>query len=142
VQFVGAVLVVAALVAAALRVPRRVATASRRAPHVAVVVAVSFVLATLLSLAPSTWAGFAASGAIAVVAVALLAYASCGLGWGVRHAGAVAAGAVLSRGLLAFSYYALIGEVSAARKYAHNVVMLAAVSAVVALALRTRDARS
>jgi hypothetical protein len=124
-----------------LRVPRRVATASRRAPHVAVVVAVSFVLATLLSLAPSTWA-VAASGAIAVVAVALLAYASCGLGWGVRHAGAVAAGAVLSRGLLAFTYYPPIGEVSAARKYAHNVVMLAAVSAVVALALRTRDARS
>jgi len=140
-QLVGAVVVVTALVAAALRVPRHVPPSSRRAPHVAIVVAVSFVLATLLAFAPSTWAGFAASAAIVVVSVALLAYAAGGAAWGVRHAGAVAAGAVLSRGLLAFTYYPVIGDVSAAQKYAHNVVMLAVVSVVVVLALRAPDAR-
>ena len=35
----------------------------------------------------------------------------------------------LARGLLAFTYYPVVGETSAAQKYAHNVVMLAVIAA-------------
>lgn len=49
---------------------------------------------------------------------------------------AVAFGIVLSRGLLAFTYYPLVGEPSALQKYGHNVVMLAIVTAAAAVAWR------
>ena len=51
----------------------------------------------------------------------------------------MAVGALLSRGVLAFTYYPLLGETSAVRKYAHNVTMLAIVVALGWLALRPRD---
>ncbi len=46
-----------------------------------------------------------------------------------RHAAALATGALLSRGVLAFTYFPVVGENAAVAKYAHNVVMLAIVAA-------------
>jgi hypothetical protein len=59
--------------------------------------------------------------------------------WSVRHAAAVATGALLSRGVLAFFCYPVVGETTAVRKYAHNVTMLAIVVALGWLALGRRD---
>jgi hypothetical protein len=50
---------------------------------------------------------------------------------------ALATGVLLARGTLAFLYYPLVGETSAAQKYAHNAVMLAVVAAVGAYAIRS-----
>jgi hypothetical protein len=135
-QIFGTVAVVGALVIAALKLPRPSAawTTQRRAPHPGVVLVAGFVAASLLALAPSTWAGLALSAAVLAASGALLVRASRQKGWELRHVVAVAAGAVLSRALLAFAYYPVIGEVSAARKYAHNVVMLLLVGLVIALA--------
>ena len=49
--------------------------------------------------------------------------------WTLEHVAAIATGALLARGALAFTYYPVVGETSAAQKYAHNVVMLAVVAA-------------
>jgi hypothetical protein len=142
-QLAGTVMLVAALAVAAVKLPRPKAarTAHRRAPHPGVVLAGAFAAATVLGLAPSTWAGVALSGAVLGAGGALLVGASRRKGWELRHVVAVAAGAVLSRAILAFTYYPVIGEVSAARKYAHNLVMLALVGLVIALAFaRSRHA--
>lgn len=129
----------AALVAAALRTRGRAAHTDRQAPRPLLVFAVSFAAATLLAFAPSTWAGFALSVAVLAVAGMLLVRCSREAGWNLTHVVAIAAGAVLSRALLAFTYYPVIGDVSAASKYAHNVVMLVLVGLVMWLAfLRSR----
>ena len=137
-QVVGTLVFVSALVAAALRTRSTTApgTTHRSAPRPRLVFAASFVLATPLAVAPSTWLGVAASAAVLLLGGFLLVRASQGVGWGLPHVVAVAAGAVLSRGLLAFSYYPVIGDVSATRKYAHNVVMLLIVGVAIALAFR------
>jgi hypothetical protein len=100
------------------------------------VLAVSFAAATLLAIAPSTWLGVALSAAVLLLSGFLLVRTSRSDGWRTTHVVAVAAGAVLSRGIVAFSYYPVIGEISAGRKYAHNVVMLLIVGLVIALAFR------
>lgn len=66
----------------------------------------------------------------------LLARAARGRDWGLTHVAAVATGVLVSRGALAFLYYPLVGETSAERKYAHNVVMLLVVVAAGAYAIR------
>src|SRR5262245_51218755 len=143
-QLVGTAAVVAALVVAAVkwRKPTASGAVQRSAPHIRLVVVTSFGAATALAVAPSTWAGVALSGAVLALAGTLLVRASRRAGWGLRLVVAVAAGAVLARAVLAFFYYPVIGDVSAARKYAHNVVMLLLVGAVIAIAAaRTRRAR-
>ena len=82
--------------------------------------------------APETWAGFAFAVSLAGLGAALLARRR----WTLEHAAAIAAGALLARGLLAFTYYPVVGETSPAQKYAHNVVMLALVVAAAALSSR------
>jgi uncharacterized membrane protein len=142
-QLGGTVAVVAALVIAALRLPRpNVAPSTqRRAPSPWLVLAASFTAASLLAIVPSTWTGVALSGAVLAASGALLVHASRRGGWELHHVVAVAAGAVLSRAILAFAYYPVIGEVSAVRKYGHNVVMLLLVGAVIVLAFaRSRRA--
>ncbi len=141
-QLVGTLAVVAALVAAALRAKGAGATrpTDRKAPRPILVLATSFVLASLLSLAPSTWVGVTASSALLLLSGFLLVRASRGFEWGLTHTVAVAAGAILSRGLIAFSYYPVIGDPSPTRKYTHNVVMLLIVGTAIAIALvRSRN---
>jgi hypothetical protein len=111
---------------------------ARRAPSLPVTLAGSFALLAAASLVPESWTGVAVSTTVLAGGVALLVHASRGAGWSVRHAAAVATGALLSRGVLAFFYYPVVGETSAVRKYAHNVAMLAVVVAVGWQALRGR----
>src|SRR5262249_33918902 len=105
-QIVGTVALVAALVGLVLMTgPEAPKTMHRNAPRSYVVLGASFVLATLLAIAPSTWLGVALSAAVLLMGGFVLVRASQGVGWGTPHLVALAAGAVLSRGLLAFSYY-------------------------------------
>ncbi len=137
-QVVGTLAVVAGLVVLALRSPSSTGLepTHRSAPRPHVVLGASLVLATLLAIAPSTWPGVALSAAVLLLSGFLLVRASHGTGWGVPHVVALAAGAVLSRGLVAFSYYPVIGDVSSTRKYGHNVVMLLIVLIAIVLAFR------
>lgn len=126
---------VAALVAAAflLRLPART---TRRAPRVRTVLAASFVVTTAGTAVPETWIGFGIALAVLAVALWLLLRFAGGQGWTLAHTAAVGTGALLSRGALAFLYYPLVGETSAAQKYTHNVVMLLVVVVVGAFAHR------
>jgi hypothetical protein len=111
---------------------------ARRAPRLPVTLAGSFVLLSAASLVPETWTGVAITTTVFAAGAVLLVHASRGAGWSVRHAAAVATGALLSRAVFAFFYYPVVGETTAVRKYAHNVTMLAIVVAVGWLALRSR----
>jgi hypothetical protein len=128
--------VVAVLVAFALRVgrvprPRREHTARVRTTFV-----VSFLAACAHAVVTETWLGVSVAAIVVVMSGWLLARAARGRDWGLAHVAAVAAGVLVSRGALAFLYYPLVGETSAERKYAHNVVMLLVVAAAGAYAIR------
>ena len=101
-------------------------------------VAGSFVLLAAAAQVPETWTGVAITTTVLAAGAALLVHVSRGVDWSVRHAAAVATGALLSRGTLAFFYYPVIGETAAVPKYAHNVTMLAVVVVLGWLALRSR----
>ncbi len=139
-------LAVAAGLAAAAFALRPVAGVERaeasRAPRVSVVLAASFVLASVQAAMPETWRGVAGAVAATAAAGLLLWRASRRDGWTLAHAAGVAAGVLLSRAVLAFSYYPVIGEVSAARKYSHNVAMLLVAVTVGIVAVRRAGADS
>ena len=118
------VAVIVALVGAALRVGRVQRPARDRTPRVRTALGVGFIAASAHAVMPETWAGAAVATLVVAAGVWWLARASRGRDWGLAHIAAVATGALLSRGILAFSYYPVVGETSAGRKYAHNVVML------------------
>jgi hypothetical protein len=128
--------VIAAIVVAAFRVGRVDRPARERTPRLRTTLAVSFVAASAHAVATETWLGVAAAALVVVASGWLLARAARGRGWGLAHVAAVATGVLLSRGALAFLYYPVVGETSAERKYAHNVVMLLIVAAAGAYALR------
>lgn len=140
-QVIGTILVVLALVGAALRlgpVRRR----SGRVPPAWWAATVAFLLVTLPLFAGENWAGFVAT-CIAYAALAwFLASRGSRPGWTRRHTVAVALGIVLSRGLLAFTYYPLVGDPTAVQKYGHNVVTLAIVLIVGVVAWRSAAART
>ena len=131
----GAALLAAALL---LRLPSRT---TRRAPHVRTVVAASLGLTTAGTAVPETWVGLWIALAVLAAALWLLLRFAGGPGWTLTHTAAVGAGALLSRGALAFLYYPLVGETSAAQKYTHNVAMLLGVVAVCAFVLRRSRVR-
>ena len=125
---------VAALVVPPSRRPRRAPIANeRRGSHHA---RRSFVAASVHAIAPETWIGVAIAALVAAASGWLLARAARGRDWGLDHVAAVATGALLSRGVLAFFYYPVVGETPAGTKYAHNVVMLLIVAAAGAYAIR------
>lgn len=108
------------------------------APTPRVVLATVLPIALVAGLAAETWTGLAVGlGATTIIGLLTLALARR-RGWRPAHAAAVALGFLLARGLLAFTYDPLIGEVDPVAKYAHNVVMLATVAAAGLLALRGR----
>ena len=88
------------------------------------------------AFAPETWLGVAMVAATFTVSVVAIAHVSRTTGWDARHIAAIAAAPLLVRAVSAFTYYPLIGEVSASAKYAHNAVLLALILAVTVLALR------
>jgi hypothetical protein len=140
-QVVGSLVVVAGLVLAAVRLGRRPRTSvDRPAPRARTVFLVVLVLALVHGFAAETWTGVAMTGGALAVAAVLLPHWSRMGGWGPGQVVAAAAAPLLVRAGSAFTYDPLVGEVSEAAKYGHNVVMLAIV--LVALALtrrRTRD---
>ena len=111
---------------------------ARRAPRLSVTLAGSFLLLVAATWVPETWTGVAITTTVLAAGAALLVHVSRSVDWSVRHVAAVATGALLSRGVLAFTYYPVVGETSAVRKYAHNVTMLAIVVVLGWLALRGR----
>ncbi|HEV2504086.1 MAG TPA: hypothetical protein VGV39_13495 [Mesorhizobium sp.] len=73
------------------------------------------------------WTGFTFN-VIATALVGMLVWRrSQRPGWDVRHTAAVALAFLVSRGVLAFTYFPLAGQVEPFAKYSHNVVMMLAV---------------
>jgi hypothetical protein len=142
-QVAAALLVAAAFVAGGVALGRRDPAPGRGStPRLWVVTAGGFVAASLHGAIDPTWLGVAQAAAIGALACALLVRASRTSGWGLEHAAAVAAGALLSLAALAFAYDPLIGDVSTARKYAHNAVMLMLIATVSVVAItRARRGR-
>lgn len=124
-QVMVTLVLIAALVAAAVRLGRRPrASLHRHAPRVRTVFASALAVALVHGFATETWPGVAMTvGAFAAAGVGL-AYGSRSIGWGVHHVVAVAVAPLLVRALLAFTYDPLVGEVSDAAKYGHNAAML------------------
>ncbi len=139
-QLVASLVVAGLCAGAAVVLGRRRSRPPRsgRVPGLPVTVAVSFVLLSASSMVPETWTGAAITTIVFAAGAALLGHFSRNPGWSVRHTAAVAIAALLSRGVFAFFYYPLIGDVSAIPKYAHNVVMLAVVGVAGWIALRNR----
>lgn len=136
-QVVASLLVVAGLVAGAFLLGRRpYPKADRQAPRLRMVFVVSFVAASAFIIVPETWLGVGVAGGVLVVGAVCLARASRASGWDVRHHVAVAAGALLSRALLAFTYFPVIGDVASTPKYLHNTVLLVAIVVLWMLAAR------
>ena len=137
-QVIVSLVVVLALVAAAVswarrRPPNR---SSRPAPRLWTTFGAALVASLVHAFAPETWLGVALIAAVFAVSVVTIAHVSRTTGWGVRHVAAIAAAPLLVRAVSAFTYYPLIGEVSASAKYAHNAVLLAVIVVVTGLALR------
>jgi hypothetical protein len=148
-QLIGSLSLIAALLAAATIVgvvgKRRNTDTDRAGPNrqhrlpLPLVLGVTLALALLAGAAPETWAGLALGlGASAVVGIGALIAARRTI-WTVRHSAAVGLGFLLSRGLWAFTYFPLLGHVTAGPKYAHNVIMLLAVILAGWIALRPLD---
>jgi hypothetical protein len=147
-QVTGTFAVAAVLVVAAFALDRGRASCSpprsgdrRRVAPLWLVPVATVVAVTAVTVMPQTWVGFAGALATLALGAGLLWWFSRGEGWGLAHTTSVAFGAVLTRALLAFTYFPVVGEVSPERKYAHNVVFLILVSAVGIYALhRSRQA--
>jgi hypothetical protein len=100
------------------------------------VFSLSLLIGLLVDGVPSTWTGVAVAGSGLLIAGLLGRRAARSRQWGLQHLAAAAGGVVLGRAVLAFTYFPLVGEVSALRKYSHNIVLLVVVAAIGALALR------
>jgi hypothetical protein len=93
-------------------------------------------LAALIHSAATTWTGVAVAVVVLVLGGALVKYFSGSPKWNGQHIVALAAAAVFVRAALAFSYFPVIGDVSAVPKYTHNAVLLIAIVVISALAFR------
>lgn len=131
-------LVIACVAVAVLlgrRVPKLAAKPTDRLSPL-VVLAVSFVIALTSSFGEETWSGAALGLGGACVMIAAILGISRRHEWTVRHTAAVALGYLLIRGLLAFTYFPLLGEVEPLDKYIHNVTMLGIVTVAGIFSLR------
>ncbi|GAA1488197.1 hypothetical protein [Brachybacterium sacelli] len=143
-QLVGAVGVVVVLVGTAALVGRRGRGEASERPSrrgeipLWAVVLPALVAAAAPDFVPPTWPGVAGAVAITAGFGVLLLLSVRRRRWGISQTAAVGLGFLLARGLMAFTYFPLIGDVSAAAKYAHSAVMLLAVLVAGALALSPR----
>ncbi|NAZ76598.1 hypothetical protein GTQ99_14395 [Kineococcus sp. T13] len=131
-----AVLVALLLLAARSCRGRGARAAGRRAPRPRLLLAGVGAVFLVVGAAGPSRAWFAGCAVLLTAAGVLLLRASRSPGWGDRHVLAVAAGALLPRALLAFTYSPLLGEVAAPAKYAHNTALLVLVAGVCVLAAR------
>lgn len=138
-QLVGTGALVVGLVVLALRTPARPRRpALHRAPPALVVLLLSGVLSLVYGWVGATWTGTGLMAAALLLAAAGLLLGSGTTGWGARQVGAAAAAPLVVRAVLAFTYDPVVGEVGAAAKYGHNLVMLALTLALAVLVLTRR----
>lgn len=97
---------------------------------------VALVFALAPDLTPATWLGVVVAATTTATFGVLIVLAARRRAWSVRHSAVVGAAYLVERGLLAFTYFPLLGDVAPGPKYAHNVVMLLAVVIAAWLALR------
>lgn len=137
-------LVAACFVAAALigrvNIGARSEPMGRRSPLV--VLAVTFVVAVLGRSAGEDWLGVIVELGSTLLILAMIIWVRMRFVWTLRHSAAVGLGFLLSRGVLAFTYFPLLGEVEPLPKYLHNVAMLAVVLAAGVVALKARGSRN
>lgn len=128
-QLVGSGVVVVVLTVVALltgSMGRR--QVERRAPSAGAVFVAAFVAACALELLPAGWLGSAGAAAVLIaIGSALLAW-SRRRAWGLPQEVGAASGFVLSRALLAFTYFPIFGEVEVVPKFVHNGVLLAGIA--------------
>jgi hypothetical protein len=106
-----------------------------------VVMAVTFAVAVLGNFAGEDWIGVTVGLGSTILILAMIIRLRRRFIWNVRHSAAVALGYLLSRGVLAFTYFPVLGEVEPLPKYLHNVAMLAIVLAAGVLAMRAGGSR-
>ncbi|MBE2316438.1 hypothetical protein DVA67_010655 [Solirubrobacter sp. CPCC 204708] len=128
-ELVATLALIGVLVAGAARAGRARGAGT---PRARTALAVGLLAATAHALMPATWAGTAGALVVAAAAGVWVARRE----WDLRSAAALAVGALLSRGALAFTYFPVVGETPAGAKYAHNVGMLALLAVAGAYALR------
>jgi hypothetical protein len=144
-QLIGTAVAVAALVVAALALPRRRAAASspRRAPRPWLAGVAALALSAVPSQAPATWGGVAVSVAALGLLGGLLLVWSRRSGWGRAHVLLVAAGPLVATVAASFFVADPLGDASPLERYLSNTILLAGVAAVLAWAWRrTRRAPS
>lgn len=117
------------------------AGAAKRRLSIWLVLGVTLLLALVPDMMPATWLGVAAAALTMSALGALVLLTSRKRAWTIRHTAAVGAAFLLERGLLAFTYFPLIGNVGPGPKYVHNVVMLLAVLLAAWVALRGRGSQ-
>lgn len=83
-----------------------------------------------------SWDGFLVNVVAIAVIGGLIWRQARRQGWDTRHIAAIALAFLVSRGLLAFTYFPLAGQVEPFAKYAHNVAMMLAVLMAGSFALR------
>lgn len=136
---ISAAVVVALVVGAAIVGSRHVPAEDGRHPvPIWATLLLGLVAALVSVLGGETWTGFVIGVVITgAVALGLLA-AARRPGWSVHHIAAVGLGFLLVRGLLAFTYFPLLGDVAPIPKYVHNTTMLLVVAVAAWFALRPR----
>lgn len=100
--------------------------------------AMTFVPALLLAsdVFGESWSGFVFNTAITALVGAFVWWRARRQDWSVHHTAAVALAFLICRGMLAFTYFPLAGEVEPIAKYTHNIVMLLVVAVAGWFALR------
>ncbi|MBE3012896.1 hypothetical protein IL992_27470 [Microbispora sp. NEAU-D428] len=143
-QVAGSLTVVALLVLVALisavRRRRRAelpAPPGGTAPRPIVVAVAGLVAGLLFNFLPSTWAGVVAGLAVIALCAAAAVRLARSPEWSVRHAAALAAGALTARAAVGF-FAVPLGEVAPVAKYAHNVAFLAGAMLLGVLTTRRR----
>ena len=138
VQLIVTAVVVAALVTAALALPRRTvgAASSKRAPHPWLAGVAALVLCAIPNQAPATWGGVAMSVAALGLLGGLLLVWSRRSGWGRAHVLLVAAGPLVATVTASFFVSDPLGDASPVERYLSNTILLAGVVALLAWAWR------
>ena len=143
-QLIGTAVVVAALVVAALALPRRTAsgTSSKQAPRPWLAGVAALALSAILNQAPATWGGVAMSVAALGLLGGLVLVWSRRSGWGREHVLLVAAGPLVATVAASFFVVDPLGDASSVERYLSNTILLAGVLALLAWAWRrTRRAQ-
>jgi hypothetical protein len=136
-QMMGSIAVIGILGLLVLVRSRRSAAdrSERPVPRPRNVFLAGIVVALVYHLTTPVWVGFGIAAATVALAGVLIRRAARSSSWTVQDVVALAA-AVLVRAVPAFTYFPLLGDVSAPRKYGHTVVLLVAMVIVSVLAAR------